>query len=427
MDDKQRVVVTGVGAVSPIGTGIPTVTESLRSGTSGLVHVPEWQERGLGSNVAGLPEENPECPLATRQVVKSSGSNARMCLAAAWEAIHAAGLDPDQVRGSDTALIIGSGTGSALDNFRACDVVERWYRKAQEEGRPKHLSSKRIHPFTVPRVMASTASANVSVALGLRGESFSVSSACSSGSHAIGVSATMIRSGLYERVITGASEEVNWAAAGAFDAMYALSRGFNDRPEQASRPFASDRDGFVLSGGAGVLIIESLETAKERGAEPLAELVGFGASSDGNDMVAPLRDGAVQAMRKALVSAGLEPGDIGYINAHGTSTPAGDVSEASAIVEVFGDDGPWVSSTKSTTGHAIGAAGSLEAIYTIQMLREGFLAPSVNVTDDNLDEGCRALRLVREPNNRIAVATAISNSFGFGGTNACLVLRTLDA
>ncbi|GAB4225118.1 MAG: beta-ketoacyl-ACP synthase I [Acidobacteriota bacterium] len=420
-------VITGMGAVSPLGTGLAPVLEALREGRSGISFVEEWRELGYGSQVAGLPEAEPESPLLTRKIEKSSSSNAKMCLRAAWEALETAGLALDDIRGSDCALIIGSGTGSGIDNWRACEVVQRQAARARETGEPpRSVTTRRIHPFTVPRVMASTASANLSVALGLRGESWSVSSACATGAHAIGMAARLIRAGLYERVIAGASDEVDWTRGGAFDAMHALSRGFNDRPEEASRPFARDRDGFVISGGAGVLVLESLDAAMRRDAPILAEVLGFGATSDGHDVVAPLTDGAIQAMRRAIADAGLSPEEIEYVNAHGTSTPQGDPSEAAAMAAVFGEHQPWISSTKSTTGHGIGAAGALEAIYTLLMLRDGFLAPNRNVTPENVDEACAGLRLVLEAPNAIRVRTALSNSFGFGGTNACLVLRAWD-
>ncbi|RMF73089.1 MAG: beta-ketoacyl-[acyl-carrier-protein] synthase family protein [Acidobacteria bacterium] len=427
MSGNTRVVITGMGAVSPLGTGLDAVVAALREGRSGIRLVEEWRELGFGSQVGGLPEAEPESPLLTRKIEKSSSSTARMCLRAAWEALETARLPPERIAGSDTAAIIGSGTGSSIDNFRACKVVEKAVGQARATGEPpRTVSTRRIHPFTVPRVMASTASANLSVALGLRGESWTVSSACATGAHAIGMATRLIRAGLYERVIAGASDEVDWTRAAAFDAMHALSRGFNDRPEEASRPFARDRDGFVISGGAGVLVLESLDAAMRRDAPILAEVLGFGATSDGHDIVAPLTDGAIQAMRRAIADAGLSPEEIEYVNAHGTSTPQGDPSEAAAMAAVFGGHQPWISSTKSTTGHGIGAAGALEAIYTLLMLRDGFLAPNRNVTPDTVDEACAGLRLVLEAPNAIRVRTALSNSFGFGGTNACLVLRAWD-
>jgi 3-oxoacyl-[acyl-carrier-protein] synthase-1 len=424
MEDRSRVVVTGAGLVSPIGTGLDTVRDALRGGVSGIVHVPEWEERGLGSQVGGMPESTPESPLVSRKLAKSSSSNALMALRATWEAVTSAGMEPAELRGSETAVIIGAGTGSSVDNHRACVIVQGYLERRRAGEAVNGISTRKVHPYTVPRVMASTGSANVSVALGTRGESWSVSSACSTGAHAIGLGTTLIRSGLYERVIAGASDELDWTRAGAFDAMYALSRSFNDRPQEASRPFARDRDGFIIAGGSGVVVLESLEAARRRDAPILAEVAGYGATSDGRDMVAPDTSGAVAAMRKALADARVDPAEIDYINAHGTSTPQGDPSEAAAVAEVFGDARPWISSTKSTTGHAIGAAGSLEAIYTMLMLRDGFLAPSRNVTPDTVDEACSPLRLVLEAPNALGADLALSNSFGFGGTNACLVLRS---
>ncbi len=428
MSDRRRVVITGMGAVSPLGTGLDVVREALREGRSGIQHVDEWRDLAFGSQVAGLPETEPASPLLTRKIAKSSASNAKMCLRATWEALETAGLSREDVARTDCAVIVGAGTGSGIDNYDACRVIqpETGDRDETPEGSPRPLSTKRVNPYTVPRVMASTGSANVSVALGIHGESWSVSSACATGAHAIGMATRLIRAGMYDRIIAGASDEVDWTRAGAFDAMRALSRGFNDRPEEASRPFAKDRDGFVISGGAGIVLLESLELAERRGAPIRAEVLGFGATSDGYDIVAPLTDGAIRAMRRAIDDAALTPEEIEYVNAHGTSTPQGDPSEAAAMREVFGPRQPHISSTKSITGHGIGAAGSLEAIYTVLMLEGGFLAPSRNVTPETLDPKCEGLNIVYEGPNDITVRTALSNSFGFGGTNACLVLRAWD-
>lgn len=424
MDAGRRVVITGMGAVASIGTGLPAILEVLRAGRSGIRFVEEWAAFGFGSRVAGLPEANPESPLLTRKLEKTTSSNGKMALRATWEALTTAGLEPERLRGANVAVLVGVGTGSSIQNYSNCRTVEVERDKFRARGETDFISTRRVSPYSVPHVMASTASANVSVALGVRGESWAVSSACSTGAHAIALGALLIRTGRYEQVIAGASDEIDWTRAGAFDAMHALSRGFNDRPEQASRPFDVRRDGFVISGGSGVLLLESLASARRRGAPIFAELMGSGANSDGFDMVVPLPEGASEAMRLAMRDAGIGPDEIDYVNAHGTSTPQGDLSEAAAMLEVFGERQPWISSTKSTTGHAIGAAGSLEAIYTILMLREGFIAPSRNV--DELDPGCAHLNLVLEPDNRLRARTALSNSFGFGGTNACLVLRKWD-
>ncbi|RMG43153.1 MAG: beta-ketoacyl-[acyl-carrier-protein] synthase family protein [Acidobacteria bacterium] len=409
---RRRVVITGMGAVSSIGTGLAAIESALREGRSGIRRVPEWGEMGIESQVAGVPEAEPDCPLLTRRVEKNSTSVARMALFAAHEALRGAGLDPLGLRGQRLAVLIGSGSASTLQNFLSCRDLERTG------------TTRRVTPYTVPRVMGSTAAANVSVALGTTGESWSVSSACSTGAHAIGLGALMIRWGRYDRILAGAAEELDWTRVGAFDAMRALSRGYNDRPEQASRPFDVRRDGFVISGGAGVVVLEELEAARRRGAPILAEVAGYGANSDGHDMVLPDTRGAVNVMREALADAGIAPEEVGYVNAHGTSTPHGDPSEAAAMGEVFGRRQPWLSSTKSITGHAIGAAGALEVIYTVLMMRGGFLAPSRNL--DEIDPSCAHLRFVREPDNDIAVTVAMSNSFGFGGTNASLVLRLVE-
>jgi 3-oxoacyl-[acyl-carrier-protein] synthase-1 len=335
-----------------------------------------------------------------------------MALYASWEALQTAGLSPEEMRGANTAVLIGSGTGSTLKNHAACMAFL------------EHGTLRKVNPFTVPYVMGSTASANVSVALGTKGESWSISSACSTGAHAIGLAVTLIRAGSYDSALAGGAEEIDWTRAGAFDAMRALSRGYNDRPTEASRPFDRYRDGFVIGGGAGVVLLEELEAARSRSAPILAEVLGYGANSDGYQMLTPLTKGAVEVMERALVDSDVGPDQIDYVNAHGTSTPLGDPSEASAMEAVFGHRQPYISSTKSMTGHAIGAAGSLEVIFSVLMMRGGFLATNRNV--EELDEGCRHLNLVIDAPNRIETRTALSNSFGFGGTNASLVLRRWD-
>ncbi|MDH3687785.1 MAG: beta-ketoacyl-[acyl-carrier-protein] synthase family protein [Myxococcales bacterium] len=409
MERDRRVVITGMGAVSSIGANLAEIESSLREGASGIRLVPEWQDLGLFSNICGSPENPEPTPeIASRRELKSSSSNALMALEATGQALQQAGLETSELRGSDTAVIIGSGTGSTLQNWKSCKTLMA------------HKTTKRVNPFTVQQVMGSTASANVSVALGTRGESWSVSSACSTGAHAIGLATRLIRAGIHDSVIAGASDEIDWTRAAAFDAMHALSRRYNDTPERASRPFDSGRDGFVIGSGAGVVMLESLQRAESRGAPIVAEVLGFGTTSDGHEMVAPLKDGAVTTMRAALADAGLGPEKIEYVNAHGTSTHQGDASEAAAMAEIFGERQPFISSTKSTTGHAIGAAGSLEAIYTLLMLRGGFLAPNINL--EKVDPACAHLRIVTERSNSVACRIGISNSFGFGGTNACLVL-----
>jgi len=408
----RRVVITGMGAVSSIGTGLGAIERSLREGRSGLRFVPEWKELGIASQVGGLPEGEPECPLLSRHVEKNSTSVSRMALAATWEALVGARLDPAELAGQPVPVLIGAGTGSTLQNYNSCRALFQ------------HGTTRRVTPFTVPRVMGSSAAANVRVALGVTGESWSISSACSTGAHAIGLAALLIRIGRYDRIIAGASEEIDWTRAGAFDAMRALSRSFNDRPEAASRPFDRLRDGFVISGGAGIVILEEEEAARRRGAPILAEILGYGANSDGSDMVAPSVEGAVGVLRAALEDAGLPPDAVGYVNAHGTSTPQGDPPEAQAMRIVFGERQPFISSTKSITGHAVGAAGALELIYTVLMLRGRFLAPSRNV--EEIDPDCAHLRLVLEPLAGTDVAIAMSNSFGFGGTNASLVVARRD-
>lgn len=402
---SRRVVITGMGAVSSIGTGIDAIARALREGRSGVVSTP-WE--GTGSRVAALPEAEPEIDWLDRRVRKTTTSQSIMAIRAADEALASAGLDRAEVRGSDLPVIIGAGTGSSLASYESCAL----YRRTG--------STRRLSPFSVPKVMGSTAAANVSVAFGTRGESWAISSACSTGGHVLGTAAILIRAGRHDRILAGAADELDWTRFTSFDAMRALSRRYNDQPHRASRPFDAGRDGFVISAGAGVVLLEELETARRRGAPVIAEIAGYGATSDGNDMFAPDTAGAVSAMRAALADARLEPGAIDYVNAHGTSTPQGDVSEARAMAAVFGDAQPWISSTKSTTGHAIGAAGLLEAIYCAIMIRDGFLAPNVNL--DSVDPDCTHLRLVGPQAVRHRPRTVLTNSFGFGGTNACLVL-----
>ncbi len=412
MSGGRRVVITGMGAVSSIGIGLTAIEESLRAGRSGARQMPAWEKYGLASTVGAPPvDPEPDSPLATRHRVKSSSSNALMAMRATCDAIGSAGFEPEDFRGADVPVIIGSGTGSMLTCYRSAARIE------------KYRTSRRISAFTVPRVMGSTASANVSVALGTVGESWSVSSACATGTHAIHLASLLVKSGRYDRALCGASEEIDWPQASGFDAMHALSRGFNDTPERASRPFDRRRDGFVLGGGAGVLLLESLERARARGATILAEIAGCAATSDGHEMVQPSPGGAASVMQKALADAGLTPANVDYVNAHGTSTPQGDPSEALAMRIVFGDRQPWLSSTKSMTGHPIGPAGSLEAIFCVLMLRGGFLAPNINL--EEIDPECAHLRIVTGAESANA-RVAMSNSFGFGGTSASLILRRWD-
>jgi len=407
-DARRRVVISGMGGVASIGTGLEAIDDALRQGRSGLHAMPQWGEQGVVSQVGGPPEASPSCPLSSRRFERTSTSVARMALYASWEALTGAGLDATQLAGSRIAAIIGSGTGSTMATYRSADKLAR------------QRTMKGVNPFTVCRVMGSTTSAHVAVALGICGENWSISSACSTGAHAIGMGSMLIRHGYYDQVLAGGADELDWTRAGAFDVMRALSRGFNDRPQQASRPFDADRDGFVISGGAGIVLLESLDSARRRGAPIQAEILGYGANSDGHDLFAPAPEGSSAVMRLALADAGLEPQAVDYVNAHGTSTPQGDPSEAAAMSQVFGDRQPLVSSTKSLTGHAVGAAGSLEAIYTVLMMRGGYLAASANL--DRVDEECRHLNLVQGSAIELPSRVTMTNSFGFGGTNAALVL-----
>jgi len=321
-----------------------------------------------------------------------------------------AGLTEAQLKSTRTAVVAGSGGGSFELQVDINDTV-------RERG------PKRVGPLAVPKTMGSTVSANLATLLGLKGLSYSISSACSTGAHCIGHAAQLIMLGKADRVIAGGGEELSWALSGSFDAMGALSTKYNETPEQASRPYDANRDGFVISGGGGIMVLEDWDLAVARGATILAELVGYGATSDGVDMVAPSGEGAIRAMEEALegfYGNPIDPSDIAYVNAHGTSTPAGDITELNAIESVFGDHKPWVGSTKSMTGHALGAAGSNEAIYTLLMMQNDFMAKSLNIIDR--DDGSTTTNLLTNRQNG-PFDYALSNSFGFGGTNAVLVFK----
>lgn len=398
----RRVVVTGIGVVSSIGNGAAEVVQALKAGRSGIVAEPEYVQWGMRSQVAGLIDIDWES-MIDRKVKRFMGPGAGYNYVAMAEAIADAGLDPEDVSNPRTGLIMGSGGPSLANQVMATDILrERGIRK--------------VGPYVVTKVMSSTNSACLATPFGIKGMSYSISSACATSAHCIGHGAELIGMGKQDVVFAGGGEEVHWCMSFAFDAMGALSAGYNDTPERASRAFDKDRDGFVISGGAGVLVLEERERALARGADIYAELVGYGATSDGQDMVAPSGEGAVRCMQLALDGV---DGPVDYINAHGTSTPAGDMTELAAIGEVFGASRPAISSTKSLTGHALGAAGVNEAIYSLLMMKEGFLAASANV--DNLDPAAEGYPIVLERQDDVSLDTVMSNSFGFGGTNATLV------
>ena len=400
---KRRVVVTGAGIVSCIGNDLAAVEQSLRQGRSGIRAVPEFAEKGLRSQVGGKPEIDLEARIDRKQL-RFMGDAAAYAHIALEDAIAQAGLASAQVSHPRTGLIMGSGGGSPANQIEAADTL-----------RSKGI--RRVGPYQVTRCMSSTVSACLSTHFGIKGINYSITSACSTSAHCIGAAAQQIAWGMQDVMFAGGGEELSWGMAMLFDGMGAMSSKRNDQPEKASRAYDADRDGFVIAGGGGAVVLESLEHAQARGATILGEVVGFGATSDGADMVAPSGDGAIACMRQAI--EGLD-GPIDYINTHGTSTPVGDVPELNALRTVFGDRVPPFSSTKSLTGHSLGATGVQEAIYCLLMLQKGFIAGSVNV--DTPDAAVGDLPLVTATRDA-PLRQALSNSFGFGGTNASLVLR----
>ncbi len=402
----HRIVVTGMGIASCLGNDLDTVATSLREGRSGIRAVPEYVELGLRSHVAGVVELDLES-IIDRKLKRFMGDAAAYAYVAARDAVAHAGLDPEQLKAPRVGVIAGSGGGSA-----------QWQMETGELLRAKGV--RRIGPYMVPRTMCSTVSAALATAFGIQGVSYSISAACATSAHCIGAAADMIRGGLQDIVLVGGGEELHWGMTSQFDAMGALSTSFNDTPDKASRPYDADRDGFVIAGGGGMLVLESLEHAQARGATILAELVGYGVTSDGLDMVAPSGEGAVRCMHMALRAV---EGPIDYLNTHGTSTPVGDITELNAVREVFGDAVPPLSSTKALSGHSLGAASVHEAIYSLLMMRDGFMSASYNI--ENLDPRAEGFPILRETRDA-TLRTVMSNSFGFGGTNACLVFARWD-
>ncbi|GKT21990.1 beta-ketoacyl-ACP synthase I [Acidovorax sp. SUPP3334] len=407
MTMKKRVVITGAGIVSCIGNDQQAVTTSLRESRSGIRAMPEFAEMGLRSQVAGAPQIDLDA-LIDRKQRRFMGDAAAYAYVSLKDAIAQSGLTPAQVSHPRTGLIMGSGGGSPANQIEAADTL-----------RSKGI--RRVGPYQVTRCMGSTVSANLSTAFAIKGINFSITSACSTSAHCVGMAAQQIAFGLQDVMFAGGGEELSWGLATLFDGMGAMSAKFNATPESASRPYDADRDGFVIAGGGGALVLESLEHAQARGAAILAEIVGFGLSSDGEDMVAPSGDGAIACMQQAIAEAG--GGTIDYVNTHGTSTPVGDLPELRALREVFGDAVPPFSSTKSLTGHSQGATGVQEAIYCLYMLQGGFIAGSAHI--ENLDPAAEGMPIVRTSRDA-ALTTVLSNSFGFGGTNASLVLRRWD-
>ena len=400
----RRVVITGIGIVSSIGTNKEEVTHALREGRSGIEYIPEYKELGFRSQVAGTININAE-ELIDRKLYRFMGDSAAYNYIAMQEAVTDSGLSEDMVSNDRTGLIAGSGGASTQNVALAVDTL-------REKG------IRRVGPYMVPRTMSSTNSACLATPFKIRGVNYSISSACSTSAHCIGNAAELIQFGKQDIVFAGGGEELHWTLTLMFDAMGALSSKYNDTPQTASRPYDATRDGFVIAGGGGMVVLEELEHAQARGAKIYAELVGYGATSDGYDMVQPSGEGAVRCMQQAMSTVS-EP--IDYINAHGTSTPVGDMRELEAVRNVFGANIPRINSTKSLSGHSLGAAGVHEAIYSLLMMQEDFLCASANITE--LDPAGTDFPIIRERIDNAGVNIMMSNSFGFGGTNATLVFR----
>jgi len=404
----RRVVVTGIGIVSCLGNDVTTVLDSLRSGRSGIRFNPSYAEVGMRSQVSGSIEID-TAAFIDRKISRFMGDAAAFSYIAMQQAITDASLTDEMVSNVRTGLVIGSGGGSPQDQLESTDI-------AREKG------VRKVGPYRIPRTMSSSVSACLATPFKVKGVNYSISSACATSAHCIGHAAELIQLGKQDIVFAGGGESEHWSMSHMFDAMGALSSKRNDTPEKASRAFDADRDGFVIAGGGAVLVIEELQHALARGAKIYAELTGYAATSDGYDMVAPSGEGGMRAMQMAMSQAG---GPIDYINTHGTSTPAGDVSELNSIRNLFKDQIPVINSTKSLTGHSLGAAGAQEAIYSLLMMEHNFIAASANI--DNLDEAAMGLPIALERHDNVTLQRIMSNSFGFGGTNASLVFDKYSA
>lgn len=403
-------MITGRGLITPLGNGLVANTEALKNGSSGIALVEKWKEMGLDSQVAGMADEEPSCELLDIKRKRFTSPNSQMAVAAACEALKEANLTLEDLKKNRVAIINGC-AGSA-------------YKEIYDGARAFETSGKvkKVRPFIVPRVMASSAVSNLSLILGVTGETYDISSACTSGAHAIMLGARLLESGMYDIVIAGGSEELNWVHALGFNAMRALSTKYNETPTIASRPFDRDRDGFVIAEGAGIVILEKRENAEKRGASAKVLLSGSAANSNATDMVVPNAESSAEVMKMAVESAGLTPGDIDYINTHGTATPTGDPVEMEAIKNVFGGK-PAINSTKSMTGHMVGATGAVEAIFCSLMIENKFISPSLNL--DNPEPDFAWANFARETLNNVEIRHTLSNSFGFGGSNACLVISSV--
>jgi len=400
----RRVVITGLGIVSSLGNDAATVESHLRNGKSGIRFQEAYAERGFRSHVEGAI--NVDLDQIDRKHRRFMGDAAAYAYLAMQQAIADSGLTPEQVVNPRTGLIAGSGGASNQNLIEANSIMA-------EKG------VKRIGPYMVPRTMGSTVSACLATPFEIKGVNYSISSACATSAHCIGNAYELIQLGKQDVVFAGGGEELHWSQTMLFDAMGALSSKYNDAAETASRAYSADRDGFVISGGGGMVVVEELEHALARGAKIYGEIVGYGATSDGYDMVAPSGEGAIRCMQMALST--VEGGTVDYINTHGTSTPVGDSKEAGGIKAVFGDKVPRISSTKSMSGHSLGAAGVHEMVYCLLMMQGDFIAPSINITE--LDEAVADLPIVRERQDNAGLTRIMSNSFGFGGTNATLVVQ----
>ncbi len=402
----KRVVITGIGIVSCLGNDKQAVTESLREGRSGIKFQQAYKDAGMRSHVAGSVDIDIDAHI-DRKVKRFMGDAAAYAYISMQQAIEDAGLPENMVSSPRTGLIVGSGGGSPSNQILATDTL-------REKG------IRRVGPYMVPRTMSSTVSACLATPFKIKGINYSISSACATGTHCIGNGVEQIQMGKQDIVFAGGGEEEDWTLSMLFDGMGALSTKYNESPDTASRPYDADRDGFVIAGGGGIVVLEELEHAKARGAKIYAEVTGYGATSDGHDMVAPSGEGAIRCMQQALAT--VDTG-VDYINTHGTSTPVGDTAETGAIREVFGDSIPPFSSSKSLSGHSLGAAGVQEAIYCLLMMENNFIQGSANV--NKLDEAVEGMPLVTERRDGVELNTVLTNNFGFGGTNASLVLSKL--
>ena len=402
----KRVVVTGVGIVSCLGNNQNEVYDSLLNTKSGIGYSDEYKKYNFKSQICGVPKIKVEEHI-DRKIIRFMGEGSAYNYIAMKEAVMDSGLEEKDVSNETTGIIMGSGGPSVKNVVHAVDST-------------REVGPKRMGPFVVPRTMASTVSATLAVPFKIKGVNYSISSACATSGHCIGNGMELIQSGKQKIVFAGGGEEIHWAMSAMFDAMTALSSKYNETPETASRPYDKSRDGFVIAGGAGVVVLEELEHAKARGAKIYAELTGYGATSDGYDMVAPSGEGAVRCMKMSLKTA---RNKIDYINTHGTSTPVGDITELRAVKEAFGDNIPKISSTKSLTGHPLGAASVHEAIYCLIMMKNDFIAASANITE--MDDEAKKFPIVTKVEKNVKLNSVMSNSFGFGGTNATLIFEKI--